>query len=134
MSVSNRISEKGRVVALVALGSLFLCSILARGLVLSVAASILAAEVDRHEDAETERHGLSGNESAVPGVVLRRVLGLIEKRGNGATKVAWLSLEDASNPVKANLPKPTCMAIPTPRLSEPPMLLPFHATPWGTLG
>jgi hypothetical protein len=32
------------------------------------------------------------------------------------------------------LTKPMCMAIPTALLVDPPMLLAFHATSWGTMG
>src|SRR5690349_10202801 len=36
--------------------------------------------------------------------------------------------------VPPKLPNPTCIAIPTPRFIEPPMLLLFQAIPCGTLG
>jgi len=32
------------------------------------------------------------------------------------------------------LPKPTCMAMATARLVDPPTLFPFQATPMGALG
>src|SRR4051812_9335530 len=46
------------------------------------------------------------------------------------------SLEVYVNPESTppRLPKPTCMAMPTARLVEPPMLFPFQATVCETLG
>lgn len=55
---------------------------------LAVAARVLAAEVEGHEDAEDQGHGLGGDEGAVARVVHGLVLGDVEEAGDDAAQVA----------------------------------------------
>lgn len=52
-----------------------------------VPSSILALEVDVHEEGEAEAHGDSGNEESVTGVVARSILGAVGKSRDNTAKV-----------------------------------------------
>lgn len=80
----------------------------------------------------------------MPRQISRLIIVSKDEPRDGAAKISlvWKKISIQSRKLRRALPgeeaeiltKPTCMAIPTARLSDPPMLLPFHATPWGTLG
>jgi len=93
----NRVAEECGVVALLPLGISLLLGVLARRLVLTVTAGILAAQVDGHEDGQAESHELASQERAVAGVVLRAVLGEVEVGRDGTTEVAKADVHGDTN-------------------------------------
>ena len=82
------VPEEGGVVALLSFRHALLLGVLAGRLVLAVAARILAAEIDGHEERENQRHKLAGQQGGVAGVVLRAVLGDVEVGRNGTAEIA----------------------------------------------
>jgi hypothetical protein len=61
-----------------------------RSLVCLITASVLASEVDGHEDAENAAHGSSGDESPVTGTVVGSIILAVDKARDGTTKVTLL--------------------------------------------
>lgn len=55
-----------------------------------VAAGVLAAEVDGHEDGEDAAHGGSTNEGSVAGLVVRSIVLAVDKARDGTTEVTLL--------------------------------------------
>lgn len=56
----------------------------------AVAAGVLAAEVDGHEDGEDAAHGGSANEGGVAGLVVRSIVLAVDKARDGTTEVTLL--------------------------------------------
>jgi len=146
----QRIAIERRIVALLALRMLLLLRVVLGPQPLRqrqpVAARVLAAQVHVHEGREAEGHQHHRHEGCVAGDVaarggsaclpaVSRGVGREGEGGGGATyRGAYLLMYMKPEMQPPRLPKPTCMAMPTPRLSEPPMLLLFQATPSGTRG
>lgn len=56
----------------------------------AVAAGVLAAEVDGHEDAEDAAHAGRADEGSVAGLVVRTVVLAVDKARDGTTEVTLL--------------------------------------------
>ena len=84
------VSEEGGVVARVLLQLLLSPGVLMGSLVSVVAAGVLAAEVDGHEDGEDAAHGGSTNEGSVAGLVVRSIVLAVDKARDGTTEVTLL--------------------------------------------
>jgi hypothetical protein len=85
---SNRITEEGGQVTLLTLGELLLFGILAGGLVETVAAGILAAQIDGHDDGEDKGHDMQSEQGAEARIVPRLIAGEEEIRRHGSAEVA----------------------------------------------
>jgi hypothetical protein len=62
-----------------------------RSLVSLVAAGVLAAEVEGHEDAESAAHGGGTDESPVAGAVVGGIVLAVDKARDGTTQVTLLT-------------------------------------------
>lgn len=67
---------------------LFLLGVILWTLVLTIATSVLAAQIDGHDGAEDGAHGEGADQADVAGQKLGRVLGLVDVGGDAATKIA----------------------------------------------
>lgn len=72
------------------------------------------------------------------GAEVRSILFPVDEARDGATKITLDSVSMARRLIEGHktqgggLTHPICMASPTPLLTDPPMLLPFHEVPCGT--
>lgn len=140
------VSEECCIVALLTLKVLLLVRVLTGWLVLAVSSSILPAQVDGHDDAENGRHGFGSDQGAMAGVEHWRILRTVQEPSNGTTKIAESNMHGCGWGKKKSSQHVSCETsnylqhgmidlkgfnspMPTPRLVDPPMLLPFHATP-----
>lgn len=90
------ITEEGGVVALLSLGISILWSIFGWRLVFGIAAGILAAEIDGHENLEADAHGDHSDEDGMSGDKLRGVLGQVDKSGDSTSEITckqFISIE-----------------------------------------
>lgn len=85
---SKGVTEEGCIVALFSLRRLVLGRILVDRLVLAITASILAAEIEGHENTKGGAHCEHADQDRVASGVLRAVFAQIDKSRDNATKVS----------------------------------------------
>lgn len=97
VGILNSVTEEASIVTTVALEDLFLGGVVFRTLVLGISASVLAAEVDGHEDLEKKRHAHQAEQDEVTVVELGGVLLEVDERSKDTTKVTESNVHGDTN-------------------------------------
>lgn len=84
------ITEEGGIITLFSLGESVLGRVFRWRLVFAVAASILAAEIESHEDLEADAHGDHADQDGVAIGELGRVFAQVDKACNGTAEITWI--------------------------------------------
>jgi len=87
VGILNSVAEESGVVTTLALQGLLLSSVVLGTLVLCISASVLATEVDGHEDLEDQTHAQHANENEVAVVELWCILLEVDERSEDTTEV-----------------------------------------------
>jgi len=97
MGILNSVAEETGIVTTLALKLLLSRSVLLRALVLCISASILATEVDGHEDLKEKRHAHQAKKDEMTSVELGRVLLEVDERSKDTTEVTETDVHGNTN-------------------------------------